>query len=345
MANELALKYQPYASQWCEITPYYERYGPVVVRPGDEVFLYVFMPNIEQFRYLISNKMRVYDCLSNAFISIRIDSKSGYKTIELFDIIQWKHTTNLLHRIYMLTFCYYPGCESMDVNHIDGNTSNCVPWNLEWLSHDENLQHSNRYIKPMKLSDVDVANIIRRYNNGNAVRDIAADYNVSTGYIMDIVRPKEYRDSTRMKLIRDLIPVTRERFKTANNMSYIDINIPEDQRAVDIFNKYNSGYSIYQLSDEYGVQIELIKDILCHYAQRHPEIVLDTSRFTITFTNDQLKAICELFEEYCTSLDLCNLVTYCISTLGLPNHVGMRKALREIYTRETYRDFSKNYAF
>jgi len=58
----------------------------------------------------------------------------------------WKnrtHKTLFVSRIVAITFVPNPYCKPC-VNHIDGNTFNNTPSNLEWCTYKENMQHAIR---------------------------------------------------------------------------------------------------------------------------------------------------------------------------------------------------------
>ena len=47
-----------------------------------------------------------------------------------------------IHRLVMLSFNYIPGCESLQVNHKDGNKQNNDLRNLEWCTCSYNMTHA-----------------------------------------------------------------------------------------------------------------------------------------------------------------------------------------------------------
>ena len=47
-----------------------------------------------------------------------------------------------IHRLVMLVFYYFTGCEDFDVNHRNGNKLYNDSYNLEWLTHAENMKHA-----------------------------------------------------------------------------------------------------------------------------------------------------------------------------------------------------------
>lgn len=98
--------------------------------------------------YLISNYGKIY---SKRYNSIRIlkPGKKRYISITISDNNGKKLTTNL-HRLVALTFLKkemeekqkeFPN-EKLEVNHIDGDKTNCRVDNLNWQTHSENVKHA-----------------------------------------------------------------------------------------------------------------------------------------------------------------------------------------------------------
>lgn len=201
----------PYQSIYYKTDGVFERFGTVIVPAGAEVFLYITeraAPKAEEFRYLISNHMHIYDTKRGMFMKVRYTGT--YPNLDFYVPEKRDGVTYLLHRLYMLTFCYFPGCEAYDVNHIDGNKMNTVPRNLEWLSHKDNANHAFSYIKESKISDTQIIEMLQLYNNGWAVRDIARMYGISYGYLSGIICPRKSRgDTARVKRIKQICPITR----------------------------------------------------------------------------------------------------------------------------------------
>ena len=235
----------PYKSNCYELTATYERFGNYTLKPGYELYLYItdtIVPGIPSSRYSISNKMKVYDYEKQEFVKVSLNT--NYPTVNLYNRITGKSTTYLLHRLYMLAFCYFPGCEEYEVNHIDGNKFNNDPSNLEWMTHRNNMAHAHYYLLKGKLSDNDIASIIELYNSGEKISDIASMYNISSGYVSDIIYGKQGRpESIRLQMIKQDHKITRDKQP---------LKLSEELLA-EIASRYNSGEEYYMLAKEYNL--------------------------------------------------------------------------------------------
>lgn len=323
---------KPYKSEYYELTESYERFGNFTLYPGQEIRLCItdpIIPGIDPLRYSISNKMNIFDHVTNTFVPI--SKNSLYPTVTLFNRIKGKGVTYLIHRIYMLAFCYFPGCENYEVNHIDGNKHNYSPDNLEWTTHQENMAHAFEYIidSDWKLTDNDIIEIIDMYNRYENVKDIAAKFNISTGYVSDIVRSTNC--SARIAKIRESHPVTRE--KMIPKLSSSDI--------ATISERYNNGEEYYVLANEYGVDRSYLTKTIKEYASSNPNIVLRPLK---KFTPDVVEDICQFLQDN-SALDTSYLYTLCLESFGLDNDASNRKAISNIYNGKTYRNISSKYKF
>lgn len=133
-----------------------------------EVFLPITDREIPVVRpyYLISNFGRIWHIYENRFLSTNLDSK-GY-WMKPFALQNGKQKICRIHRLVMMTFCYIPGCESLEVNHKDGNKQNCILWNLEWCTPKENVEHAvkNGLCKNDRLSESQVHTICKLLEEG-----------------------------------------------------------------------------------------------------------------------------------------------------------------------------------
>ena len=88
--------------------------------------------------------------------------------------------TRKLHIVIMKTFCYFPGCDSYDINHKDTNKKNNKLDNLEWCTSSENTIHAiNNGVKTVfgrtvgtVISDEMVGEIYSLFCSGMTVKEI-----------------------------------------------------------------------------------------------------------------------------------------------------------------------------
>ena len=69
------------------------------------------------------------------------NGRSGYKAISINDAPE-----KYVHRLVATHFVPNPDDKPI-VNHIDGNKLNNEYWNLEWCTHQENVDHYYKYLK------------------------------------------------------------------------------------------------------------------------------------------------------------------------------------------------------
>lgn len=79
-----------------------------------------------------------------------------------------------LHQLVMNTFNPNTTNRKLEINHIDGNTTNNRLDNLEWCTHKENLQHASKHhllstYKPINQYDLD-GNFIKRWDSMKEAR-------------------------------------------------------------------------------------------------------------------------------------------------------------------------------
>ena len=94
----------------------------------------VFRDIPEHENYAISNKGRVWSKKRDKFLTLSVNS-SNYKKV----VLDGKNY--YVHKLVAKVFCSNPD-ELEEVNHIDGDTTNNVFTNLEWVTKKENMQHA-----------------------------------------------------------------------------------------------------------------------------------------------------------------------------------------------------------
>lgn len=92
--------------------------------------------------YFISNHGRIYNKKTNNLIPKNINyEKDKYINITLTKSDGSKRQ-EMMQRLVMYCFNYIPGCEILEVNHIDGVKYHNWIWNLEWSTHQQNISHA-----------------------------------------------------------------------------------------------------------------------------------------------------------------------------------------------------------
>lgn len=108
----------------------------------DEEFKNINFENILKNRYEISNYGRVYSKDRNKFLSLQKNS-SGYDVVNIYGIENnnIKLKRRFVHRLVANEFCENNDENRIYVNHIDSDRSNNHYINLEWCTHQENMDH------------------------------------------------------------------------------------------------------------------------------------------------------------------------------------------------------------
>ncbi len=113
----------------------------IYIQPMKEEFRDItdmVVKNIKPY-YMISNYGRIWNKVKNKFLANNVDSKGYlYKPLATYDGTK----VCRVHRLVLMTFDYFPGCENYMINHKDGNKCNPALWNLEWSSYSDNIKHA-----------------------------------------------------------------------------------------------------------------------------------------------------------------------------------------------------------
>lgn len=90
--------------------------------------------------YLVNTESEVFSLFSRKILSQSLNH-SGYHVVSL-NTIDGRRIQRKVHRLSMMTFNYFPGCEYLQVNHKDGNKDNNNISNLEWSLPKNNVEHA-----------------------------------------------------------------------------------------------------------------------------------------------------------------------------------------------------------
>lgn len=131
-------------------------------------------------------------------------NRYGYITSKLCKLGKCRRLT--VHRLVAKAFIPNPD-NYTQVNHIDGDKTNNVVWNLEWVSQARNIQHAfetglmtNDHLKGSnhhnaKLTEEDVKTMRRIYNEGNVtIKALANKYNIGATTARDILKNRTWKN-------------------------------------------------------------------------------------------------------------------------------------------------------
>jgi hypothetical protein len=114
--------------------------------------------------------------------------KSGYLKVDVRRKVR-------VHQLVMKAFGPKQPSEKHEINHIDGNKQNNNIENLEWLTHQENIQHAfdNGLAKPTygnkRIHDSTKAEIKSLYETGKfSTRRLSSMYNISQTHIVRVIK-------------------------------------------------------------------------------------------------------------------------------------------------------------
>lgn len=156
--------------------------------------------NIRQYpNYEISNTGKIRNKKFKRFLHPTTTVK-GYKQVELFRNGIGK--TILLHRIIAKEFvCGYK--KNLFINHIDGNKTNNLPENLEWVTLAENNTHAwktglrkefGENSNLSRLKKEQVMNIRKEYvPYHGSYADLGRKYGITPEHVSNIIRKKLWK--------------------------------------------------------------------------------------------------------------------------------------------------------
>lgn len=150
-----------------------ERWEPIPDAPG----------------YHISDQGRIASAISgNWRILTPSANRDGYYAYPLPFSTGRKNAR--IHRLVARAFLAAPPTPKYEINHRDGKKANNAATNLEWVTRQDNLRHRYDVLGKsngrgesaprVKLSEAQVLQILMRRKTGELLRDIAADYGVTS---------------------------------------------------------------------------------------------------------------------------------------------------------------------
>ena len=139
-------------------------------------------------------------CSADRLIKSRVGN-AGYRTVRL--CFNGKLKSLSVHRLLLEAFVGPPPSPAHQCNHKDGNKLNNTLTNLEWVTPKENIQHmlsmglrnepAGENHALAKVTDKDVMEIRRRYALGHRHGDLAKEFGLAPGHVMDIARGVKWK--------------------------------------------------------------------------------------------------------------------------------------------------------
>lgn len=122
-------------------------------------------------KYLIDPIGRIWNLGRNVW-QAQTQNPNGYFKVQLR--LNGRSEQLLVHRLVALHFIPNP-YQHPQVNHVDGNKGNNTRGNLEWVSREENIQHSlETGLRKGFMSLDQKAELVDRVLGGELIRDLAA---------------------------------------------------------------------------------------------------------------------------------------------------------------------------
>lgn len=164
----------------------------------------------QHLRQIQSNPSYYIDIAGNVYTSkfkIRKHSyhPAGYPVVILkrpYGEKGSKYRSKSIHRLILENFLRMPK-EDEECNHIDGNKLNYSIFNLEWVTHLENVRHSiemgltvdrGETHHNARLKEKDVLEIRKKLSEGVLQKDIMKEYNLSQQHVSAIYTKRKWKD-------------------------------------------------------------------------------------------------------------------------------------------------------
>lgn len=152
---------------------------------------------------------KCYKVLSDYFLKNIINDK-GYVTVAYsIKTIRYHYS---IHRLLALTFIPRPlvHCDKdyseLQVNHIDGNTSNNTLTNLEWCIQEENMQHATDHLKNALGINVVIFNMLNKETiHFPSINACARFLEVSNATLFDALKRVTFKFKVKDWLVKTLL--------------------------------------------------------------------------------------------------------------------------------------------
>jgi hypothetical protein len=254
-------------------------------------------------------------------------SNDGYLTLK---IAYWKKQDDghivmkqkdcYVHRLVMMTFEYFYGCELFEAKHINSDkTDNRYPYNLEWVTRDQNVTHvyynKKRPTGSSLFTILEVNQICTMLQNNIPVGTIAEKFKCKKSTIEDIKYGKTYGN-----ISKDFNIVSKKKPKATN-----------DNIVHEICRRLENGDRIIDICNELNVKRHVVNDIKA--GRNHADI---SSQYNIPDTRgylpeSEVRKICELLQQGYSASKISNMLNISEGTIAF------------IRARKTFVDISKDY--
>ena len=176
-----------------------------IVSPGDNLKPYYYISIYGKVYSFYTNKVLETCIKENGYVAVSLNTNDNQR-------IQRK-----VHRLVMLTFAYFPGCENLQVNHADGNKFNNTIYNLEWMTPKQNVEHAitnnlrkawdgennpNAFLN--KESVLDIVNLIL---SGKSNDEIRVFYPISDSTINCIINKRRWEEVITDQMMYQMIHI------------------------------------------------------------------------------------------------------------------------------------------
>lgn len=98
-------------------------------------------PNVKS-HYTVSSYGIIHNLATGNYLPLNLYYDENKYTVVNFSTLDGGHRNEGIHRVVLMTFNYFPGCENLEVNHKDGIKHHNWLWNLEWTDTKGNSLHA-----------------------------------------------------------------------------------------------------------------------------------------------------------------------------------------------------------
>ena len=310
--------------------------------------------DVELNRYYVSTYGNVWDTKANNFSSMHTHQKTGYVSVHL-SCGNGKGISVLVHRLVMISFCYFIGCEQYQVNHKDTYRDHNWIWNLEWVTYLENMQYAyiegNAHKNPnLTMTEEKVRLICEELCKKTSYEEILN----KLGIYKENFSPVEYHNlecliycikyKKAWKYISDQYDIPEDDNRRVLSTQEVELvcqciqqGISYDEILVILGYDYLEGADRRNMKGLFSSirQGKVYKDISSKY-----NLTVETKRM---FTDEEVHFICKCIQEGVKFDDILDRLGY--QDVQGAKRLSMRATLSNIKTRKNYTEISCNYNF